>query len=72
MHPRNAYSAIVITEFPIISEPVKPEQPSNAELAIVVTEFGMSKEPVKPLQYRNAYIPIEVTLEPNDNAFKVG
>ena len=38
---------IVVTEFGMVSGPVKPWQYAKAKLPIVVTEFGMVRLPVK-------------------------
>ncbi len=42
---------IVVTEFGIVSGPVRPEHSSNALKPILVTEFGMVNEPVSPEQF---------------------
>ena len=39
-----------VTELPMVSEPVKPEQPSKAEFPMLVTELPMVSEPLRPEQ----------------------
>ena len=48
VHFAKAFSSMLFTELPIVTE-VKPLQPENAELPIEVTELGIVTE-VKPVQ----------------------
>ena len=41
LHPEKALSPMVVTELPMVSEPVKPLQPEKAYLPMEVTELGM-------------------------------
>jgi hypothetical protein len=54
---------MVVTELPMIREPVKPVEP-NAPIPIVFTESGMMREPVNLEQVANADIPIVFTEFP--------
>ena len=63
-HQPNPPNSIVVTELPIVSEPVKPSQPAKAQLPIVVTELGMVNEPVRPSASKNKYAGILCTVLP--------